>query len=183
MKTQKKLTRFLTFAFLGPILLAFSEGEQKQSSSTVVKSDTQIAISKLDFLVGNWAGLGISYSADGTQTSYHDTEHVRFDLDKNLLLINARGEKPDGEMIYSLHTVIFYNSQSQKYIYTPFTGKNKVITFECTLNDLPQLICLTQNQDYRLTFQRLDDGGWNEYGEVLKDGEWVKNAETILSAA
>lgn len=171
-----------TSIFGAIFLSACSETDQKQFASAAAMTDTQNAISKLGFLVGNWAGPGTSYLADGTQTQYHDTEFVRFDLDKNLLLINARGEAPDGTTTYSLHTVIHYDAQSQKYVYTPYSGKSQPRSFDCALNEMVQFICLIPDQSYRLTFQRLADGRWNEFGERLKDGEWVKNFETILSA-
>ena len=177
-----KLSRFLSSIFGALFLSACSEGDQKQFATPAAMTETQAAISKLDFLVGNWAGPGTSYGADGTQTQYHDTEFVRFDLDKNLLLINARGEGPDGATTYSLHTVIHYNTETQKYIYTPYSGKRTPRSFDCTLNDRAQFICLIPDQSYRLTFQRLPDGRWNEFGERLIEGAWVKNFETILSA-
>jgi len=167
----------------GLLLVCSACAEPRQESETQAAelTETQAAISKLDFLVGNWAGPGTSYGADGTETRYQDTEFVRFDLDRNLLLINARGENSDGETTYSLHTVIHYDAKAQSYVYTPYSGKNPPRSFGCTLNDTPQFICLTQDQSYRLTFQRLPDGRWNEFGERLNGEAWVKNFETILS--
>jgi len=172
----------LTLVCLLVICSACAETHKYGESQPVALTDTQTAISKLAFLVGNWSGPGTSYGADGTKTRYHDTEFVRFDLDKNLLLINARGENMDGETTYSLHTVIHYDAEAQSYVYTPYSGKRPPRSFNCTLNDQPQFICLTQDQSYRLTFQRLPDGRWNEFGEKLQGERWVKNFETILSS-
>jgi len=145
-------------------------------------TDVQTAMSKLEFLVGDWAGPGTSYGDDGTETAYFDTELVRFDLARNLLLINAHGKNPDGSTSHSLHTVIYYDVKTQAYIYTPYSGKSQPRSFNCKLNDIPQLICFTEDETYRLTFQRLADGHWNEFGERLDDGRWSKNFETTLSA-
>jgi len=172
----------LTLVCLLVICSACAEPHKYGESQPVALTDTQTAISKLAFLVGNWSGPGTSYGADGTKTRYHDTEFVRFDLDKNLLLINARGENMDGETTYSLHTVIHYDAEAQSYVYTPYSGKRPPRSFNCTLNDQPQFICLTQDQSYRLTFQRLPDERWNEFGEKLQGERWVKNFETILSS-
>ena len=182
MRFRQGLGRFVILIVGALFFSACSESSQKQFATPAAYTETQSAMSKLTFLVGNWAGPGISYLADGTQTKYHDTEFVRFDLDKNLLLINARGEGPDGATTYSLHTVIHYNTETQKYIYTPYSGKSTPRSFDCILNDRAQFICLIPDQSYRLTFQRLPDGRWNEFGERLIEGAWVKNFETILSA-
>jgi len=172
------------FAFMAALLLcsACAEPRQEREPQAAELTETQTAISNLKFLVGNWAGSGTSYGVDGTETRYHDTEFVRFDLDRNLLLINARGENSEGETTYSLHTVIHYDAEAQSYVYTPYSGKRPPRSFDCTLNDTPQFICLTQDQSYRLTFQRLPDGRWNEFGERLNGERWVKNFETILSS-
>ena len=182
MKFKLEFSYWLVIASSLVIGTACTELGQENEPALVKPIDPQTAISKLDFLTGNWAGPGISYGVDGTEKRYHDTEFVRFDLDKHLLLINARGEDASGETTYSLHTVIHYNAETQKYIYTPYSGTRQPRSFDCTLNDRAQFICLIPDQSYRLTFQRLPDGRWNEFGERLKDGEWVKNFETILSA-
>ena len=182
MRLDVKLKRLLPLTGLFIIGSGCAEPPNEPSSQPAAMTETQAAISKLDFLVGNWAGPGTSYRADGMQTQYHDTEFVRFDLNGNLLLINARGEDAQGQTTYSLHTVIHFNMETQKYIYTPYSGTRQPRSFDCTLNDKAQFICLIPDKSYRLTFQRLDDGRWNEFGERLRDGEWVKNFETILSA-
>jgi len=140
----------------------------------------QRSISALGFLIGNWGGPGISYRDDGTQFDYYDTEFVRYDLDKSILLINARGERPDGSTSYRLHTIIYYDAKREHYIYTPYSGKTAPRSFECALEAGPKLLCYTKERNYRLTFQRLSDGRWNEFGERLDNEEWKKNFETIL---
>lgn len=150
------------------------------------QSEAQRAMSALAFLVGNWEGPGISYDLDGSQTSYHDEEIVRFDLDRNLLLINAKGQSKIGETLYSLHTIIYYDDAEGDYVYTPFSG-SPPRSFRCSLEAPPlgikHLLCLNGARDYRLVFQRLTDGRWNEFGEALgEDGIWTKSFETVLTA-
>lgn len=145
-------------------------------------SDVETEISKLDFLVGYWGGEGVSYEADGTARPYYDTEHVRFDLDGNLLLINAKGER-DGQTTYQLHTTIYYDAEAGHYVYTPYSGQRAPRPFHCELTVKKQFTCLTAAKTFRLNFQRLDDGRWNEYGERLgEDGVWRKTFETKLRA-
>ena len=138
------------------------------------------AISKLAFLVGNWEGAGISYAADGAQTAYFDTEYVRFDLDQAVLLINAKGQRADGSTSYQLHTVIYYDVAAAHYVYTPYAGRTPR-SFQCELEEGPKLLCLNKEKNYRLSFQRLPDGKWNEFGERLSEGTWSKSFETRLT--
>ncbi len=182
---------FLAFFLMGcahtaaPTVTQSTLDQTAPASNISQPSEQQTQISKLDFLLGNWAGGGISYANDGTQTPYFDTEYVRFDLDQNLLLINAKGER-GGATTYQLHTVIYYDVDAKHYWYTPFSAQGSR-RFACTLktqqSGRPQFICFNEAKDYRLTFQRMQDGKWNEFGERLKDGEWRKNFETILSPA
>ena len=103
-------------------------------------------IAKLHFLVGNWAGPGISFASDGSESHYHDTEYVRFDLDQSLLLINARGETQAGVPTYQLHTVINYDKDVGHYWYTPYSDKGrKASSFSCTLVE-QKFLCLTEDK-------------------------------------
>lgn len=149
------------------------------SPTNAQESEAQEAISALGFLVGDWEGPGVSYAADGSQTNYHDTEFVRFDLDKKILLINAAGKRADGTVSYQLHTVIYYDVAAGHYVYTPYAGRAPR-RFHCQLDETPKLLCLNEDENYRLTFQRLPDGAWNEFGERLGEDIWSKSFETIL---
>lgn len=150
------------------------------AGSTFAKDDTVNPVAKLAFLLGSWEGPGISYLENGETQEYFDTEYLRFDLDKRLLLIDAKGVK-DGEPYYQLHTVIYFDHKAGHYVYTPYNGA-KPNAFTCNLAN-QQFICLNAKEDYRLTFQRLEDGRWNEFGEKRKGKGWAKRFETILVPA
>jgi len=176
------MTRFAVLA--GISLLSSCALSSAQDTPPIDEAKT--AIAKLGFLVGNWEGPGVNFADNGAQTAYHDSEHVRFDLDGLLLLINAKGMRADGTVSYQLHTVTYYDIESARYIYTPYAGRTPR-SFHCQLDAPKKLLCLNAAEDYRLTFQRLPDGRWNEFGERLEDrqseGVWVKSFETILTAA
>ena len=142
-------------------------------------NDVKTAMERLDFLVGNWGGEGLSFADDGGSSAYYDTEHVRFDLDNKLLLINAKGER-DGEVTYQLHTVIYYDMEAGHYVYTPYAGGRKARSLTCELKT-QKFICLDEREVFRLTFQRLPDGRWNEFGERLTYDVWRKTFETKLT--
>lgn len=167
--------RQILFLLSALLICVSASAQEVQEKSPELK-----AIAKLNFLVGNWAGQGISYDAGGTKTTYYDEEFVRYDLDGDILLINARGSR-DGETTYQLHTVIHYDKLSKNYIYSPYTATG-TRPFTCNLTDENQFICYTMTKDFRLIFQRLPDGRWNEYGESKINDGWQKTFETILSA-
>ncbi len=139
----------------------------------------RLAIEKLDFLVGSWAGEGVSYDNDGSENKYYDTEDFWFDLQNSLLIIQARGFR-DNKQFYGLHTVIYFDNDKQKYVYNPYSSRGLSRSFYCDLKT-KKLLCYLEDQTYRLTFQRTADGKWNEFGERLTDGAWQKNFETILA--
>jgi len=149
------------------------------AQNLVEKKPTKSPMEELSFLIGNWAGEGISYAVDGSKLLYYDTEFVRYDLNGALLLINARGYR-DGKTTYQLHTVIHYDMESKHYIYSPYSA-NGTRPFTCNLKN-KQFICYTMQKNFRLIFQRLPNGVWNEYGERKTETGWRKTFETKLSA-
>jgi|GEM_PF-679428 len=147
-------------------------------AQTTAPTPEQKAISALEFLTGNWTGPGISYNEASETTEYIDTELVSFELDRRLLLIKASGEI-EGKPYYQLHTIVYYDIKEEHYVYTPYTGRRPG-SYHCNLK-AKMFVCLNQEKSYRLSFQRLEDGRWNEFGESLKEGKWLKSFETKLS--
>ena len=145
--------------------------------STTANSQTeeQKAMAKLSFMIGDWKGTGSSQPANENK-SYNVLTKVRYDLDGELLVLQHRSER-DGKEVLSLHTIIYYHKEEKQYYYyafrrtgvRPFTGQVIDGKLICTIGD-----------NYRLTFQRTEEGYFNEFGERLIDGKWVKNFEDLL---
>jgi len=164
-----------TFLFLCIYIVSVHGADASDESKPELNPITQ-----LEFLVGNWEGPGITYNENGDKQEYFDREYARFDLNRKLLLINATGIK-DGEPYYQLHTIIYYDKEAEHFVYTPYSG-SKPRSFKCELIK-QEFKCLNQQGDYRLTFRRLKDGRWNEFGERKTKNSWMKRFETILSDA
>ncbi len=188
MKTYFKqlILKYLKIAplALGAALLIGFNGAAPAISAQEIENE-KAAMAKLDFLRGHWVGPGLSYTgvsaeSSGTARPYVDTEIIRYDLDGKIMLINASGQR-DGQISYQLHTIIYYDVDKARYIYTPYAGKAPR-SFECDLVNAA-LICLTEAKTFRLTFQRLPDGRWNEFGERLFGNIWRKTFETKLNSA
>ncbi len=148
-----------------------TQAEEKESVQ-------QAKIRALSFLVGNWAGEGKSYDDSGKTSSYFDTEHVWFDVEDSLLIIQANGYRNE-KLFYGIHTVIYYDESAEHYWYNPYTAGG-ARAFSCNLID-KEFLCYTEDKTFRLTFRRTDSGQWNEFGERLVDGLWKKTFETILN--
>lgn len=167
---------------LSPLLAAVIALVPDLSTAAMAeKSEQQIAIEKLAFLTGDWAGPGVSYRPDGSTTAYHDTEAVWFDVQNSVLIIQANGYDGDTPT-YSLHTIIDYRADEGHYRYTTYGLGGGRSELTCDLIDAV-FTCQNDAGTYRLFFQRTADGKWNEYGERLTDGVWRKNFETLLEPA
>lgn len=161
---MKRNTHYLLILILGlNAQTLFAQSEEKK------------AMAKLSFMVGDWKGEGKSFSTNG-ETISQVKEQVRYDLDGEILVLRVRNSR-DGETTLKLHTIIYYNKEDGYYYYNafrksgarPFKGKVENGKFVCSING-----------NYRLTFQKTEEGAFNEYGERLIDGKWVKNFEDIL---
>ena len=145
------------------------------SHTSHAQTEEQKAMAKLSFMIGDWKGTGSSQPASENEP-YEVLSKVRYDLDGELLVLQHRSER-DGKEVLSLHTIIYYNKEEQQYYYYAFR-RTGVRPFTGQIVD-GKLICSIGN-DYRLTFQRTEAGAFNEFGEKLVDGKWVKNFEDLL---
>ena len=139
------------------------------------QSTEQKMMAKLSFMIGDWKGSGNSIPKNNKE-DYTVLSKVRYDLNGELLVLkhrSFRGETP----VLSLHTIIYYNKEDKSYHYRAFTKKG-ARPFKGTFKD--NKLVLKLGNDYRLTFQRTKNGEFNEYGEKLAEGQWVKNFEDLL---
>ena len=147
------------------------------ASSTVVcaQSVEQKAMKKLSFLIGDWKGSGTSYPKEENKP-YDVVSTVRYDLDGELLVLRHRSKRGNKTLL-ALHTLIYFNKEDGFYYYNAYR-KNGARPFKCKLNE-GKFNCEI-NGNYRLTFQKTKEGAFNEFGQRLIDGKWIKNFEDIL---
>jgi hypothetical protein len=75
---------------------------------------------------------------------------------------------------------VYFDREAQHYWYQPFSAKG-ARKYACQLQN-EKLLCANTNNDFRLTFQRLENGQWNEFGERKdQQGNWFKSFETKLN--
>ncbi len=139
------------------------------------QSEEQKAMAKLSFMIGDWKGNGSGFPKNKSE-NYNVLSKVRYDLDGELLVLRHRSFRRTTPVL-SLHTVIYYNKEDQYYYYNAYTKRGSRPFKGKITNDR---LVLHLGDDYRLIFQKTENGAFNEYGEKYIDGEWVKNFEDIL---
>ena len=117
----------------------------------------------------------------GTSTSYKDGaitkqvpayQHIGYDLDKTILVIQLNSET------LQLHTIIRYDEKDETYYYYPFSKRGvSQLAAEYTKGKL----IVKANEKTRYIFERTGENSFREYGERLTDGQWVKFFEDAFT--
>ena len=138
------------------------------SLSVLGQSNSKDKMAQLDFMVGEWIGTSTVYDDGKLSKQGSAYEEISFDLDSTLIVIKLNSE------FLQLHTIIRYDEDEQTYYYYPFSkrGTNR---YPASYQD-GQLVVQPSNTK-RFIFGRTTEGGFQEYGEQLIDGEWVKYFE------
>ena len=164
---MKKSVRLINLLCLGLMAML--------TNSLSAQTEEQKAMAKLSFLIGDWKGQGTSYPKAENEP-YQVLSKVRYDLDGELLVLRHRSTRNDSTLL-ALHTIMYYNKEDGYYYYNAYR-RSGARPFQCQLKD-DQFICEI-NGNYRLTFQRTENGEFNEFGQRLVDDKWIKNFEDIL---
>ena len=159
MKTFKNNSIIPFLALFGLLILQI----QAQSGSAE-------KMAQLSFMVGDWEGPSKSYKdKDTIQVIAH--EIVSYKVDKHLITLDL-----DSKAL-KLHTVIYYDEKEASYFYCPYYKKGAG-KYKGSFKEGQFLVNFNENR--RLIFQRSPEGYFHEYGEELKNGEWVKYFEDLL---
>jgi hypothetical protein len=128
----------------------------------------QEKMEQLSFLVGEWVGTS-KIIEDGVVTKQCAAyEKISYDMDKSILVIELNTE------LLQLHTIVLYNEEDQTYYYHRFS-KDGAARYPAEFKD-GQLI-VWRDEKTRFFFGGTPDGGFQEYGEKLIDGEWTRYFE------
>jgi len=123
---------------------------------------------QLSYLVGEWIGTSKIYENGEVVKTGSAYEKISYDLDKSILVIELNTE------FLQLHTVINYHEKDQKYYYHRFSKEGAAI-YSAEFKD-GQLI-VWKDEKTRFFFTSTPSGGFQEYGEQLINGEWVRTFE------
>ena len=138
------------------------------SLSTQGQTFKQEKMNQLSFLVGEWVGTSSSFENSVKTKEVPAFEKISYDLDNHILVVELRSES------LQLHTIIYYDETDSTYYYNPFS-KRGARKLPAEFKD-GQLI-VSSGSDTRFIFHCPSKNHFQEYGERLINGEWVKYFE------
>ena len=128
----------------------------------------QEKMEQLNFLIGEWIGTSKIYENGVVSKQCAAYEKISYDLDQSILVIELNTE------FLQLHTIVYYNEEDQKYYYHRFS-KDGAARYPAEFKD-GQLV-VWKNEKTRFFFGGTPGGGFQEYGEQLVNGEWIRTFE------
>jgi len=138
------------------------------SSSVAGQNLKREKMEQLNFMIGEWVGTSRGYENGVVTREGPAYENIKYDLDRSILVIELNTES------LQLHTIIYYDENDEIYYYYPFS-KNGASKYPAEFKE-GQLI-VRSNDKTRYIFRRTPEGGFQEYGERLIDGKWIKYFE------
>lgn len=132
------------------------------------QNQKQAKMAQLSYLVGEWIGTSKIYENGVLSRQGAAYEKISYDLDTSILVIELNTE------FLQLHTIINYDEKDQKYYYHRFS-KQGAARYPAEFKN-GQLI-VWRDEKTRFFFRPTPEGGFQEYGEKLIQGEWKKTFE------
>jgi hypothetical protein len=149
-----KILYFLTLMLLSSVVFGQNVKREKMG--------------QLNFMIGEWVGTSKGYENGVVTREGPAYENIKYDLDRNILVIELNTES------LQLHTIIYYDEKDETYYYYPFS-KNGVSRSPAEFKDGQLMVW--RNEKTRYIFRQTSEGGFQEYGEKLIDGKWIKYFE------
>jgi hypothetical protein len=128
----------------------------------------QEKMEQLSYLVGEWVGTTKIYQDGEVAKEGSAYEKISYDLDGSILVIELNTE------FLQLRTIINYDEADQKYHYHRFS-KDGAAVYPAVFQD--QKLIVWRDEKTRFFFTSTQDGGFQEYGEKLVNGEWIRTFE------
>ena len=128
----------------------------------------QEKMNQLNYMVGEWVGTSSSFENGVKTKEVPAYEKISYDLDKHILVIELKSES------LQLHTIIYYDEQDSAYYYNPFS-KRGARKLPAKFKD-GQLV-VSSGSDRRFIFRSPGENQFQEYGEQLVNGQWVRYFE------
>ncbi len=132
------------------------------------QTEEENKMDQLAFMVGEWIGTSTIYEEGVVSQQVPAFQKISYDLNGNIIVIELHSE------LLQLHTIIRYDKTDDTYYYYPFSerGTNRYPA-ELTEGQLT----VWSSETNRFIFSSPSKGTFQEYGERLIDGQWVKYFE------
>ncbi len=141
------------------------------SSLSFGQTIRQEKMNNLKFLVGDWVGISTSYENEKVKRQVSASEKIKYSLDGHIITIDLHSET------LQLHTVIYYDEKEDTYYYNPFY-KNGAAKYKAEFLDNKLIVKPSETRRFVFTLDK--SGNFNEYGENLVNGKWIKYFEDIF---
>jgi len=164
LNTHITILSFMTlrhFMLLSLFISASTVFGQLSVSQTV----QQDKMKDLSFMVGAWIGTSSTYKDGQKDKQVPAFQSISYGLDKNIIIIDLHSE------LLQLHTIISYDKEEQEYIYNPYS-KSGSRRAPAVYKD--GMLVVNASEQLRYIFHSPSDGHFQEYGEQLEDGRWVR---------
>jgi len=142
------------------------------SPSLFSQNTKQEQMAKLKFMVGNWVGVSKGYENGKVVREEPAFEKIAYKVDQHVITIDLHSES------LQLHTVLYYDEEEEVFYYTPFY-KNGAGKYKAYLEE--GVLVVKPSAEKRFIFRPTPEGGFQEYGETLIDGKWVKYFEDTFT--
>lgn len=123
---------------------------------------------QLGFMVGDWIGTSVSFEEGKIVSEIPAYEKISYDLDQHILVVQLHSAS------LQLHTIIYFDEEDNTYYYYPFS-KRGVRRLPASFEDGKLIV--RSGPDTRYIFHSPEERTFQEYGEKLVGGEWVKYFE------
>lgn len=181
------MRRMYVLAFsLVAICAPASAGSQPAQTQTHPPSRPDVAaqkmaLSQLAFLVGQWEGEGWILMR-GQRYEFRQTEHVRYNLDGAIMLIDGRGYAADAVQgaapIFTAFAVVSFEDREGEFNFRSYS-RGHAGDYPARMREDGGFEWSVGSMRYRIWAG--DDGQWFETGEAKSDEGWTQFFEMSLS--
>lgn len=142
-----------------------------QAQAPMMSEAHQEALSKLDFMVGEWTGSGWMFTQAGKRETFQQTENIQWKLDGAVLMIEGQG-KNEGKIVHDALAIISYNPMKEEYGFRSYLANGRSGDYQAKIladNTLEWTIeAPGRTITYLITLN--EKGQWHEKG-MMKMGE------------
>jgi hypothetical protein len=127
---------------------------------------------ELNFMVGEWIGTSRIIENGKVAKEVPAFEKISYDLNGSILVIELNSE------LLKLHTIIYYDEETEAYSYNPFSEKG---SRKLPAKLLDGKLVVQASDTKRFIFQKIGNNSFMEYGETFTDGAWIKYFEDTFT--
>ena len=138
------------------------------SNSMSAQTKSKEKMQDLAFMVGEWVGTSTSFKDGEIKQQIPAYQKISYAVNKSIIVIDLHSES------LQLHTVIYYDEKDETYYYNPYYENGKS---QSPAKFKDGKLIVSPSETKRYIFQKTGDNSFQEHGEELIDGVWVKYFE------